>query len=118
MSESLVCTEKDGDKKWEWCSDGVPQRQLHVYSELEDDLKKAFARDQAGASPCLAAADDDPRPDPGVLLLRVAFIDTYELFYFDESEEVAKIGTMKLEDVRRARKRMRPCLSRHCSTAS
>lgn len=116
MSESLVCTEKGGYKKWEWCSDGFPQRRLHVYSELEDDLKKAFARDQAGALPCLAAADDDPHPDPGVLLLRVASIDTYEVFFYcDESDEVEEFGIMKLEDVRRARKRMRSRMSRHWS---
>lgn len=113
MDESIVCSEKNGDKKWEWCSEGVPQRVLHVYSELESDLKRAFERDQKGALPCLAAADDAPRPDPGVLLLRVASIDTYEVFYFDESEEVEQIGTMKLEEVRHARKRMRSRMSRH-----
>jgi hypothetical protein len=103
----IVMTESNGYEKWEWHVDGEFFRELHIYSNLEKDLQKAFKRCVGGILPTLAACDDLPRREPGVLLFRASSLNTFEVYWYgeDDSGTVEEHGEIRLDKMHKPIKR-------------
>jgi hypothetical protein len=94
----IIMTRSNGIEKWEWHVDGELFRELHIYSNLEKDLQKAFKRCIGGTLPTVAASDDASRPEPGVLLLRARSLNTFEVYWYDDEEDVvSESGQIRLD---------------------
>lgn len=84
--------EKDRHGEYNWyfkCADDVEPtsgRRLHLYVDLEDDIKEAWDALYGDKLPPLAACDDDAHRDPGVLLLQAHNASSICGYWFDEEE--------------------------------
>ena len=100
----IVMTESNGYEKWEWHVDGELFRELHIYSNLEKDLQKAFKRCVGGTLPTLAACDDSSHRDPGVLLFRASSLNTFEVYWYNEDGTVEEDGEIRLDKMHKMHK--------------